>query len=47
MKKNYLSPIINISLIFDRQDVLVASTGTVSDCYGNLNDVAEFFGGDW
>lgn len=43
MKKLYASPIVNLLEIYDRQDVLTASLGTVEDCYDNIDNIGDFF----
>lgn len=45
MRKHYASPIVNLLEIYDRQDVLTASDGTVEDCYEDMSNIGEFFDG--
>lgn len=44
MRKQYASPVVNLLDIYDRQDVLTASVGTVEDCYDDMSKISNFFG---
>ena len=44
MRKQYASPVIDLLDLYDRQDVLTASVGTVEDCYDDMSNIENFFG---